>query len=149
MIKISPELVRGRQALRTNINHRNEQPSTRRYAYISDFSPNSAGRQSYEGINASRGVPESPMRTCKVWGKCGGTRQKCSVRREKCDLLQSGDFPIKIKKRPTSDGSFSASIWFQTVIRYVSKSSRPNSFISGEFFATRLHYHTKNLDTIQ
>ena len=59
-----------------------------------------------------------------------------------------GDFLIKTKNRPTSDGSFSASFWFQRKFRHVSKSSRPNSFISGEFFPTRPHYHTKNLATI-
>ena len=49
----------------------------------------------------------------------------------------AGTAPPRIfrKIRPTSGGSFSANIWFQRKFRHVSKSSRPNSFISGEFFS--------------
>ena len=60
-----------------------------------------------------------------------------------------GDFSIKTQNRPTSDGSFSANIWFQRKFRHVLKSSRPNSFISGNNPPTRPHCPTKNLAAIQ
>ena len=78
-LKFFSRLPLGMEKMRfpDNINPRNEQPSTRRYVYISDVSPNSSGRQSYEGIKASRGVPESPMHTCKVWGRRHKAKVQC------------------------------------------------------------------------